>query len=176
MNIFTEIASYASIWARAVNTVNSGGCKDVTQRTAWFLNHRIREMLADKAPELLTEVVEINIWLNFPVLFYTPDRSWWSIVNWEIMIMIKLDPTSLFSTWLVSCVRSIPSFASQRIHGSEWVVQGVQDVGSTSADAKVKAHHGVVCTLALPQTVPTQRTLRTVTSRLSFGILVYHYL
>ncbi len=32
----------------------------VTQKTAWFLNHRIREMLADKAPELLNGIVEVD--------------------------------------------------------------------------------------------------------------------
>lgn len=33
---------------------------DVTQKTAWFLNHRIREMLADSNPELLEGTVEID--------------------------------------------------------------------------------------------------------------------
>lgn len=33
---------------------------DVTQKTAWFLNHRIREMLTEKAPELLRGVVEVD--------------------------------------------------------------------------------------------------------------------
>lgn len=33
---------------------------DVTQKTAWFLNHRIREMLTDKNPELLTGTIEID--------------------------------------------------------------------------------------------------------------------
>ncbi len=32
----------------------------VTQKTAWFINHRIREMLKDNAPELLFNVVEID--------------------------------------------------------------------------------------------------------------------
>jgi transposase-like protein len=32
----------------------------VTQKTAWFINHRIREMLKDNAPELLSNVVEID--------------------------------------------------------------------------------------------------------------------
>ncbi|NCA75606.1 MAG: IS1595 family transposase [Alphaproteobacteria bacterium] len=32
----------------------------VTQKTAWFINHRIREMLIDKAPELLSNIVEID--------------------------------------------------------------------------------------------------------------------
>ncbi len=32
----------------------------VTQKTAWFINHRIREMLKDKAPELLSGFVEVD--------------------------------------------------------------------------------------------------------------------
>lgn len=32
----------------------------VTQKTAWFINHRIREMLKEKAPELLGNIVEID--------------------------------------------------------------------------------------------------------------------
>ena len=32
----------------------------VTQKTAWFLNHRIREMLTDEAPELLEGIVEVD--------------------------------------------------------------------------------------------------------------------
>jgi transposase-like protein len=32
----------------------------VTQKTAWFINHRIREMLKDKAPELLGNMVEAD--------------------------------------------------------------------------------------------------------------------
>lgn len=32
----------------------------ITQKTAWFLLHRIREMLKDKAPELLDGIVEID--------------------------------------------------------------------------------------------------------------------
>jgi transposase-like protein len=32
----------------------------VTQKTAWFLNHRIREMLKDKAPQMLKKEVQID--------------------------------------------------------------------------------------------------------------------
>jgi len=32
----------------------------VTQKTAWFINHRIREMLKDSAPETFTDVVQID--------------------------------------------------------------------------------------------------------------------
>ena len=33
---------------------------NVTQKTAWYLNHRIREMLKDKAPVLLNGIVEVD--------------------------------------------------------------------------------------------------------------------
>ena len=32
----------------------------ITQKTAWFLNHRIREMLKAKAPQMLTKEVQID--------------------------------------------------------------------------------------------------------------------
>lgn len=32
----------------------------VTQKTAWFMLHRIREMLKEEAPEMLTEVVQLD--------------------------------------------------------------------------------------------------------------------
>jgi hypothetical protein len=32
----------------------------ITQKTAWFLLHRIREMLKDKAPQMLRESVQID--------------------------------------------------------------------------------------------------------------------
>lgn len=32
----------------------------ITQKSAWFLNHRIREMLTEKAPELLSGMVEVD--------------------------------------------------------------------------------------------------------------------
>jgi transposase-like protein len=32
----------------------------ITQKSAWFVNHRIREMLKDKAPELLSNIVEAD--------------------------------------------------------------------------------------------------------------------
>ena len=32
----------------------------LTQKTAWFLNHRVREMLKDKAPQVLKNIVQID--------------------------------------------------------------------------------------------------------------------
>jgi hypothetical protein len=31
----------------------------VTQKTSWFLNHRIREMLRDNAPKILSELLRL---------------------------------------------------------------------------------------------------------------------
>jgi transposase-like protein len=33
---------------------------DVSQKTAWFINHRVREMLAEKNPALLDNIVEVD--------------------------------------------------------------------------------------------------------------------
>ena len=46
--------------SKGISSLQLAGWLDVTQKTAWFLNHRIREMLTDKAPELLTGVVEVD--------------------------------------------------------------------------------------------------------------------
>lgn len=32
----------------------------ITQKSAWFLNHRIREMLTEKSPDLLSGIVEVD--------------------------------------------------------------------------------------------------------------------
>jgi len=37
-----------------------GAQLQVTQRTAWFLNHRIREMFLENAPDMLKEIVEAD--------------------------------------------------------------------------------------------------------------------
>lgn len=45
---------------KGISSVQLGKDIGVTQKTAWFINHRIREMLTDKAPELLSNMVEID--------------------------------------------------------------------------------------------------------------------
>lgn len=33
---------------------------NITQKTAWFLNHRIRQMFLETAPEMLTKILEVD--------------------------------------------------------------------------------------------------------------------
>lgn len=55
------LATYIlSVHSKGISSLQLASWLDVTQKTAWFLNHRIREMLTEKAPELLSEVVEVD--------------------------------------------------------------------------------------------------------------------
>lgn len=46
--------------SKGISSVQLSKDIGVTQKTGWFVNHRIREMLKDKAPELLSGMVEID--------------------------------------------------------------------------------------------------------------------
>lgn len=46
--------------SKGISSLQLAGWLGVTQKTAWFLNHRIREMLTEKAPELLSGIVEVD--------------------------------------------------------------------------------------------------------------------
>lgn len=46
--------------SKGISSLQLASWLDVTQKTAWFLNHRIRQMLTDKAPELLSGIVEVD--------------------------------------------------------------------------------------------------------------------
>lgn len=46
--------------SKGISSLQLASWLDVTQTTAWFLNHRIREMLADNNPELLSGIVEVD--------------------------------------------------------------------------------------------------------------------
>lgn len=46
--------------SKGISSLQLAGRLGVTQKTAWFLNHRIRIMLADNDPELLNGIVEID--------------------------------------------------------------------------------------------------------------------
>lgn len=46
--------------SKGISSLQLASWLDVTQKTAWFLNHRIRQMLTDKAPELLDGIVEVD--------------------------------------------------------------------------------------------------------------------
>lgn len=46
--------------SKGISSLQLAGWLGVTVKTAWHLNHRIREMLTDKAPELLEGIVEVD--------------------------------------------------------------------------------------------------------------------
>lgn len=46
--------------SKGISSLQLAGWLGVTQKTAWFLNHRIRTMLTEKAPVLLSGVVEVD--------------------------------------------------------------------------------------------------------------------
>jgi len=46
--------------SKGISSLQLASWLGVTQKTAWFLNHRIREMLTDNDAELLNQVVEID--------------------------------------------------------------------------------------------------------------------
>lgn len=46
--------------SKGISSLQLASWLDVTQKTAWFLNHRIREMLKDNDPELLSGIVEVD--------------------------------------------------------------------------------------------------------------------
>lgn len=46
--------------SKGISSLQLATWLDVQQRTAWFLNHRIREMLAEKRPALLDGIVEAD--------------------------------------------------------------------------------------------------------------------
>ena len=45
---------------KGISSLQLGRDIGVTQKTAWFINHRIREMLKDKAPDLLQGFIEVD--------------------------------------------------------------------------------------------------------------------
>lgn len=55
------LATYIlSVHSKGISSLQLANWIGVTQKTAWFLNHRIREMLAEQAPELLNGIVEVD--------------------------------------------------------------------------------------------------------------------
>lgn len=55
------LATYIlSIHSKGISSLQLATWLGVTQKTAWHLNHRIRQMLTDNAPELLEGIVEID--------------------------------------------------------------------------------------------------------------------
>jgi transposase-like protein/ribosomal protein L37AE/L43A len=55
------LATYIlSVHSKGISSLQLAAWLGCTQKTAWHLNHRIREMLTDKAPELLEGIVEVD--------------------------------------------------------------------------------------------------------------------
>jgi transposase-like protein len=55
------LATYIlSVHSKGISSLQLAGWLGVTQKTAWHLNHRIRVMLNDSAPELLEGIVEVD--------------------------------------------------------------------------------------------------------------------
>ena len=49
-----------SVHSKGISSLQLANWLDVTQKTAWYLNHRIREMLTEKAPKVLKGLVEVD--------------------------------------------------------------------------------------------------------------------
>lgn len=45
---------------KGISSLQTSRQLGITQKTAWFLNHRVREMLREKAPQMLTGTVQID--------------------------------------------------------------------------------------------------------------------
>src|SRR5512142_3090123 len=45
---------------KGISSLQLGKDLGISQKSAWFLLHRVREMLKDKAPDLLSNIVEID--------------------------------------------------------------------------------------------------------------------
>jgi transposase-like protein len=55
------LATYIlSVHSKGISSLQFAGWLGITQKSAWHLNHRIREMLANNAPELLEGIVELD--------------------------------------------------------------------------------------------------------------------
>lgn len=55
------LATYIlAVHSKGISSLQLASWLGVTQKTAWFLNHRIREMLTITAPELLDGIVEVD--------------------------------------------------------------------------------------------------------------------
>lgn len=55
------LATYIlSVHSKGISSLQLASWLGCTQKTAWHLNHRIREMLTEKAPELLEDIVECD--------------------------------------------------------------------------------------------------------------------
>lgn len=55
------LATYIlSVHSKGISSLQLASWLGITQKSAWHLNHRIREMLTEKAPDLLEGIVEVD--------------------------------------------------------------------------------------------------------------------
>ncbi len=55
------LATYIlSVHSKGISSLQLASWLGITQKSAWHLNHRIRQMLTDNAPELLEGIVEVD--------------------------------------------------------------------------------------------------------------------
>jgi transposase-like protein len=55
------LATYIlSVHSKGISSLQLSSWLGITQKSAWHLNHRIRKMLTNNAPELLSEIVEVD--------------------------------------------------------------------------------------------------------------------
>lgn len=55
------LATYIlSVHSKGISSLQLATWLGITQKTAWYLNHRIRQMLTENAPELLDGIVEVD--------------------------------------------------------------------------------------------------------------------
>jgi transposase-like protein len=55
------LATYIlAVHSKGISSLQLATWLGVTQKTAWYLNHRIRQMLTEKAPELLEGICEVD--------------------------------------------------------------------------------------------------------------------
>lgn len=55
------LATYIlTVHSKGISSLQFANMLDCTQGTAWFLNHRIREMLTERDPEMLDGIVEVD--------------------------------------------------------------------------------------------------------------------
>ena len=60
LNIWFAAAYLISAHKKGISSYQLSRDLNVTQKTAWFMAHRLREMMRDKAIDMLTKVVEID--------------------------------------------------------------------------------------------------------------------
>lgn len=55
-----QAAYELSIGKKGISSIELGVRIGVSQKTAWFINHRLRSMLTETAPEILRDIVQLD--------------------------------------------------------------------------------------------------------------------